>query len=347
MSSLIDQYSKEELEEIIKNSFSYAEVLSKLGYSTKNGSNHKTLKRRIEYHQISTEHFSCGHAKTNWTDEEIFCENSKVSQNKLRHTFKDKMYVPYQCAVCGLPPFWNNQPLVLTLDHINGKNKDNRIENLRWVCPNCDRQSNTYGSKNKKKLEKGVILAFGNYEKKNNSQNNQKQQRKQNEECANEDLNIATLSEVTLDNCNSAMQTNRLELPERGKLKAKLWELKNYTQVANYFNVSSTQIRRWCRQYDLPATIDIVKYTSEVGWINENWNDIERRSFQNLTPSKPCYMIDKESGQVLMEFSSRREAGRYIAPGQKKAEIHIGKVCKGERKSAYGYFWRDKEEVAS
>lgn len=314
MGSLIDKYSKEELSKIVENSFSYAEVLSKLGYSTKNGNNNRTLKKRIEYFEISTEHFCYRPANRHWTDEEIFCENSKVSQNKLRQTFKDRTYVPYECAICGLPPFWNGQPLVLTLDHINGKNKDNRPENLRWVCPNCDRQSGTYGTKNKKKLEKGVVLSSGNYEE---------------------------------NYTKSQLETDKkvdIRTPAREELKRKLWELKNYTQVANHFNVSTTQIRRWCRHYNLPATIDIIKYTSEIGWLNENWNDIERRNLQNLTPSKPCCMIDKQSGQILMEFSSRREAGRYIAPKQKRAEIHIGKVCKGERHSAYGYLWRDKEE---
>ena len=47
MKALIDNYSKEELENIIKNSFSYSEVLTKLGYNNKNGNNNETLKRRI------------------------------------------------------------------------------------------------------------------------------------------------------------------------------------------------------------------------------------------------------------------------------------------------------------
>lgn len=93
----------------------------------------------------------------------------------------------------------------------------------------------------------------------------------------------------------------------------------------------------------MPATINIVKYTSEIGWLNENWNDVERQIPKSPEPPKPCYMIDKTSGLVIMEFSSRHEAGRYVAPDAKRAEIHIGKVCNGDRKSAYGYFWKDKK----
>lgn len=342
MGSFIDQYSKEELSEIVSNSFSYAEVLSKLGYGTTSGHNHRTVKKRIEYYNISTTHFCYHAAKHDWTDEEIFCDNSKVSQNKLRNTFKERAFVPYECSICGLPPFWNNQPLVLTLDHINGKNKDNELSNLRWVCPNCDRQSDTYGMKNKKSLEKGVILSVGNYDR-NDTIVSQIE----------ETMGVGCDVKITQEKkCKSkqprknkqSINNAKIKIPDREILKSKLWAFKNYTKVANFFNVSTTQIRRWCRQYGLPATISIIKYTSEFGWINENWDDIERQKPNLSTPPKPCYMIDKKSGQIVMEFSSRREAGNYIAPKQKKAEVHIGQVCNGNRKSAYGYFWKNKEE---
>lgn len=52
---------------------------------------------------------------------------------------------------------WNNKALSLQLDHINGVNTDNRVENLRWLCPNCHSQTDTYGSKNKKNPIKGVV----------------------------------------------------------------------------------------------------------------------------------------------------------------------------------------------
>ena len=138
-------------------------MLSKLGYGTTNGYNSRTLKKRLIYYNISVEHFVYRAPKKDWTDEEIFCDNSVVSQSKLRKTFKEREFVPYECAICGQAPFWNGSPLVLTLDHKNGKHKDNRKENLRWVCPNCDRQLDTFGYKNKKNLQKNNIICPGNY----------------------------------------------------------------------------------------------------------------------------------------------------------------------------------------
>jgi hypothetical protein len=48
-------------------------------------------------------------------------------------------------------PNWNNKGLVLQLDHINGVHNDNRVENLRILCPNCHSQTDTFCAKNIKK----------------------------------------------------------------------------------------------------------------------------------------------------------------------------------------------------
>jgi hypothetical protein len=56
-----------------------------------------------------------------------------------------------KCEICEIGSSWNNKPLVLQLDHINGINNDNRLENLRLLCPNCHSQTDTFSGKHKRK----------------------------------------------------------------------------------------------------------------------------------------------------------------------------------------------------
>lgn len=55
----------------------------------------------------------------------------------------------HRCAVCGRPPVWEGRPLAFVMDHVNGDAADNRRENLRLVCPNCDSQLPTFKMRNR------------------------------------------------------------------------------------------------------------------------------------------------------------------------------------------------------
>lgn len=143
--------------ELAAQSISVSDMLRRAGLSTV-GSNFKTVNRWLAQHGIDTSHFEVGHAKVveynnnrKRTTEEVFCEQSTVKQCTLRKVVVRDRVIEYKCAKCGNGGEWCGAPLTLQLDHINGINGDNRLENLRWLCPNCHTQTDTFGSKNVKK----------------------------------------------------------------------------------------------------------------------------------------------------------------------------------------------------
>lgn len=140
--------SLEELREIVTESITYAEVMRKLGYTQNRGNSYAQFKKYLKDNNIDVSHFK-GRAHgtsdtTKYTLDEILVKDTKyTNMTKLKNRVLEANLLEYKCAICGIT-HWNNKPLVLQLDHINGDNRDNRIENLRLLCPNCHSQTETF-----------------------------------------------------------------------------------------------------------------------------------------------------------------------------------------------------------
>jgi hypothetical protein len=147
-------YSEKELCEAVKTSTSIRQVLEKLNIVPAGG-NYQTTNRRIKKLNIDTSHFT-GQA---WNRgkvigpkrpvEEYLKENSVVQSFKLKGRLITEGLKEHKCECCGITE-WNGKPAPIELDHINGNHHDNRLENLRILCPNCHAQTDTYRGKNKK-----------------------------------------------------------------------------------------------------------------------------------------------------------------------------------------------------
>ena len=146
----IDNFTIEELTQLTKESGSFNDLIMKLGYNTRSGSNHNTVKSRLDLYNIDYSHFG-NLNRTKRNEGNVFIENSTATQKVLRDWYKKGNYTPYVCSICGMEPIWQGKPLVLILDHINGCNTDDRLENLRWVCPNCNMQLPTTNGRNLKR----------------------------------------------------------------------------------------------------------------------------------------------------------------------------------------------------
>ena len=83
-------------------------------------------------------------------NDEVFIENCMMARHHVKKRLIEQKLIPYACEACGNDDNWNNQKLVLQLEHKNGKSNDNRLENLSFLCPNCHTQTKTYAAKNKK-----------------------------------------------------------------------------------------------------------------------------------------------------------------------------------------------------
>ena len=147
------EISLKELQQLVLESSTYSELMRKLGYTANRGSSGQSLKKYLIENNISTEHFvgkAHGTSKTEkYSLEEILVKDTPYSNmSKLKDRVLKAGLLPLKCSICGLTE-WLNKPIVLQLDHINGDNRDNRIENLRLLCPNCHSQTETFCGKNK------------------------------------------------------------------------------------------------------------------------------------------------------------------------------------------------------
>lgn len=159
MENKIYKLTDKEFIDLVKSSLNTSEVLFKLGYTTKGNSwGYSQVKQRMIDLNLSGKDFRGKSALINSSNlkrinkENLFCKNSKHNRNILRRTIIQENLLPYKCAICGITE-WNGKTLSLELDHINGENNDNRLENLRFLCPNCHSQTTTYGSRNQKITE--------------------------------------------------------------------------------------------------------------------------------------------------------------------------------------------------
>lgn len=147
-------WTDEQLTLAVQESTSVSQVLTALGLKV-TGANYMTMYLHVERLGLSTSHFLGQRWNRQGRNlppvrplEEILVEDSSyVSTASLKSRLVNAGLLIKKCYRCGLTE-WLGEPIVLQLEHKNGVRRDNRIENLCLLCPNCHSQTSTYAGRN-------------------------------------------------------------------------------------------------------------------------------------------------------------------------------------------------------
>lgn len=150
------KYTKELLEENVKDCYSFAELARRLGLKPE-GSNPKTLRKKLDEFKVDYSHFT----GKGWNQglkfkpkkakdlDSILVKDSNYQSYKLLKRLISEGRKEHKCEKCGNTE-WNGQSISLELHHIDGDHHNNTIDNLQVLCPNCHAQTDNFrGKKNR------------------------------------------------------------------------------------------------------------------------------------------------------------------------------------------------------
>lgn len=144
-------YTPEALAAAVKASETTAGVMRRLGIKPAGGS-HFYISRRIREAGLDTSHFLGQAHKRNKPGKRkspdevlvVLPEGSTRAKNRMLRRAMIESGISHECAECGIGPEWRGKALTLAIDHINGDWRDNRLGNVRFLCPNCHAQTSTW-----------------------------------------------------------------------------------------------------------------------------------------------------------------------------------------------------------
>lgn len=213
----------DEFKNLICRNTSYRAILNAFGCVS--GSALRVLKDRIKIENIDVSHVLGKSGNTGFavSSDDLFTANSRYSRNSVRRRIIRDDLIPYECGECGISE-WRGKPLSLSLDHINGVRNDHRLVNLRWICPNCDNQSPTFGGRNIEWDKQKWYCT----------------------KCTKQ-LNKRTRTMLCMQ-CSSAIRSKCKINPD--ELRDLVWKIPT-TKIATEFGVSDKAIEKWCKKFNI------------------------------------------------------------------------------------------------
>jgi hypothetical protein len=233
----IARYSEAEARSAIAASTNWSQALRSLGLRAAGG-NHAALKRWAARWGISTEHFAPyahvgAHLRRRRTPlEDVLVEHSTYPRKSLKLRLYEAGLKTRACELCGQGEVWRGQQMSLILDHVNGVHDDNRLENLRIVCPNCAATFPTHCSRN---LPRTICPTCGREFRKKGGR-----QRYCSQRCwqASPECRAA----------KAKARQRKVVRPSYEQLLADLREL-SWVAVGAKYGVSDNAVRKWLQRY--------------------------------------------------------------------------------------------------
>ncbi len=157
MKSQPRKWTLEQLTEAARTSSSIRQVLQKIGLIPAGG-NYRQIQKYLKLYTVDTSHFTgkgwrLGNPEPAVPPQPlsaIMTTNSHYQTNRLKRRLWSEKLKPMYCELCGWCQKSTDGRLPLELDHVNGDHLDNRLENLRILCPNCHSLQSTHRGRNKK-----------------------------------------------------------------------------------------------------------------------------------------------------------------------------------------------------
>lgn len=259
---------------LIKDSISLGQVITRCGYKA-SGTYYKYLNKLIKTHNIDISHFLGKHHNrgkrfgpkrdiNDYLSGQYFINTHTLKLRLIKEGLKE-----HKCEVCAITE-WCGKPTPIQLDHIDGNNQNNQLENLRILCPNCHAQTDTYCGKSNRKIKYCICGEIKKHKTKLCKSCSLKQQYKniKNTDAKNNNYDYCECGNPKISKskvcqeCNNKLpklHCRKVDRPTKEELLV-LIQTKPFVQIGKMYGVSDNAVRKWCKIYGLPhRSKDIVK----------------------------------------------------------------------------------------